>query len=209
MTRPEPKATVESRRPLHVGRALAAAREAAPGASLAYQWPDGSRVRYSVDLAAGVLRVRWARSAAEVCAAEVRLVTSRQHLGGRRWWASCPGCGRRCGVLCFTADGGALGCAVCLSLVHASTRQGIGARTAAALAKLRRVYGVGEDGARPDGLSNAAWTRYSTRFQELDGVAAVIELRRQRRALRRAAGKLRRRGWLDDEGRLSIPGVHR
>lgn len=209
MTRPEPKPTVESRRPLHVGRALAAAREAAPGASLAYQWPDGSRVRYRVDLAGGVLRVRWARSAAEVHDVAVQLVTTRQHLGGHRWWASCPGCGARVGVLAFDAAGTALGCRGCLGLVHASTRQGIGARTAAALARLRRVYGVGEDGARPAGMSAAAWTRYETRFQELDGTVAVLEVRRQRKAMRRVAGKLRRRGWLDDKGRLSVPGVHR
>lgn len=209
MTRPEPRPTVESRRPLRVGRALAAAREAAPGSSLGYSWPDGSMVRYSVDLAAGVLRVRWARSVGGVCAAEVRLTTTAQHLGGVRWWASCPGCGARVGVLAFDAAGTALGCRGCLGLSYASTRQGIGARTAAALARLRRVYGVGEDGARPDGMSNAAWTRYETRFQELDGTVAVLEVRRQRRAMRRAAGKLRRRGWLDDEGRLSVPGVHR
>lgn len=209
MSRPAPKATVESRRPLHVGRALAAAREAAPGSSLGYSWPDGSMVRYSVDLAAGVLRVRWARTAGGVCAAEVQLVTTRQRLGGVRWWASCPGCGARVGVVAFDGDATALGCRRCLHLNYASTRQSLATRTAAALARLRQVHGVGEDGRRPPGMSLAAWERYQGRLEELDGTLAVIELRRQRKALRRAAGNLRRRGWLDDRGRLSVPGVHR
>ena len=47
--------------------------------------------------------------------------------GGCRWWWSCPGCGRRAGLLYLPPDRDCLGCRKCCGLVYASQYPGRGA----------------------------------------------------------------------------------
>ena len=51
---------------------------------------------------------------------ELRVTTSRQHLGGgRRWWR-CPACHRRCRLLVATDPRAPIGCRICLHARYAA-----------------------------------------------------------------------------------------
>src|SRR4051812_15686884 len=60
-------------------------------------------------------------SGGEPHAVAVKLTATSPNYSGQRWWARCPRCDRRCGIL--QLDGRALGCRVCLGLAYESTRE--------------------------------------------------------------------------------------
>lgn len=91
------------------------------------RWASGSlrrgssSVSYWLDYIAQRLTLRWS-SGGHAFAHAVDLSSTRPHLGGVRWWARCPRCERRCGVLNILGAG-ILGCRVCLHLAYESTRE--------------------------------------------------------------------------------------
>jgi len=50
------------------------------------------------------------------------LIPTPQHLGGRRWWWACPGCGRRCAILLRPARAQDFGCRRCLKAIYLRDR---------------------------------------------------------------------------------------
>jgi hypothetical protein len=50
----------------------------------------------------------------------IRVTTTRQHLGGSRFWWRCPVCRRRCRVLLAVNPEAPLGCRLCLNARYAS-----------------------------------------------------------------------------------------
>ena len=53
----------------------------------------------------------------------VPITTTRVYLGGRRYWFSCPDCGRRCGKLYLPFDGHKFACRDCHDLTYASCQE--------------------------------------------------------------------------------------
>ena len=91
------------------------------------RWASGSyraglsSLDYRLDLRAQRLTLHWS-STGQVFSYAVALSQTHPHLGGVRWWAHCPRCERRCGLL-HVAGPGLLGCRVCLRLVYESSRE--------------------------------------------------------------------------------------
>lgn len=79
----------------------------------------------------------------------VALVSTAPHFGGVRWWALCPGCGRRCAVLYGYGRGFA--CRLCLRLTYESTRENAFSRACRRVAKVRGRYGAPQGIAWPWG----------------------------------------------------------
>ncbi len=65
-----------------------------------------------------ILRVTWPTG--EQMTVEVRVVTSRQHLGGERRWFACPRCGRRVGCLYSPSARELFWCRSCYHLIYDS-----------------------------------------------------------------------------------------
>lgn len=104
------------------------------------------------------------------------LRATAQPLGGRRWWALCPGCGRRCAIVAFTWASDGMGCRVCLGLGYASQRQRGFSRACAAVSSLRQRHG-GPPGllvgwAKPPRMHWSTWARLKQR--ELRYITAAV-----------------------------------
>lgn len=48
----------------------------------------------------------------------IHLTSTKPHLGGKRWWFTCPDCNRRCGVLYL--EWGTFACRLCHDLTYES-----------------------------------------------------------------------------------------
>ena len=152
-------------------------------------------VGYALELGARCLRVGWA-SEGRTFAHAVQLVETYPHFGGRRWWALCPRCSRRCAVL-HVYGVGTLGCRVCLELAYESTRETAFARAC------RRARGVrarlGADGnlttpfSKPPRMHWTTFVRLTMKERAaLDGV--VESMGRSLDRLERRSGVGRGRG---------------
>ncbi len=82
-----------------------------------------------------IVRVTWATG--EQSTTEVRVVTSRQHLGGERRWFACPRCGRRVGCLYSPCAREPFWCRSCYHLIYDSQYARRDAATAATRAFLK------------------------------------------------------------------------
>ncbi len=127
----------------------------------------------------------------------VALVSTPPHLGGLRWWALCPSCGRRRAILYCCGIGFA--CRGCLGLAYESTREAAFARACRRADKVRERYGA------PRGIANP-WVvkphrmRWSTfarlRAREREALPAIVEqggrLRRSLERLEKRVAKVQR-----------------
>ncbi len=135
--------------------------------------PDGTVVRCRVEVGEGQgfgwvfvehwpAGVRWS-----TVGYEVGLGSTPQHLGGRRWWFSCPVSGVRASALYLPAGGGRLASRQAHGLAFTSQRQRAPARAAARAHRLAVDLGAVELGAtpvRPKGM----WSRtFDRRAAEL------------------------------------------
>ena len=103
-------------------------------------WEDRDRIReeasigYEVqttDRGTGTVRLTYTiRKTAEAFDYRIGLQTTRPHLGGVRWWFTCPlvkdgrACRRRCGKLYLPPTGKYCGCRSCYDLTYQSCREG-------------------------------------------------------------------------------------
>jgi hypothetical protein len=90
----------------------------------------------------------------------VEMTTTACHLGGRRYWFSCPGCSQRVAVL--YAPGNRFACRRCSGLAYASQKLHTGSRASSQVNRLRRQLGwqvgiLNEPGGKPKGMH---WRTY-------------------------------------------------
>ena len=79
------------------------------------------------DAEAATLRLFWRTGPgadARACSVTIRLATTRQHLGGVRWWLVCPVTGKRAGKLYLSSDGDTFASRQALGLAYHSQRLG-------------------------------------------------------------------------------------
>lgn len=106
-----------------------------------------------------------------------RLVSEPCHLGGVRWWALCPTCGRRRAKI--YVHRGRLTCRACLGLLYECQREGRARRALLRVRALERragipIGGLGPGGHwadRPRGMHHARWERLRARADDLDAIA--------------------------------------
>lgn len=73
----------------------------------------------------------------------IRLQATNQHFGGRRWWFTCPGCGRRAAKLHTRPGADLFLCRACHGLGYASQRESPMFRTLSQAQKIRTNLGGG------------------------------------------------------------------
>lgn len=151
---------------------------------------ERSRVGFEVDTTGTLptLRLRYTLTrSGEAMDYPVPLLTTRPNYGGRRWWLSCPRCGRRCGVLYLPPGGRHFGCRTCGRLAYASQRENRPDRQLRRANKVRRGLG-GKSGMlhpfprKPNGMHwNTYWRlREEAERAELAGMAAIVGDMRER-----------------------------
>jgi hypothetical protein len=102
------------------------------------------------------------------------------HYGGARWWAKCPGCGRRCAILHFVGPG-RLGCRVCLHLAYESTRETAFARACRRARRIRFRLGASTNLVGPLEKPKGMHWRTFWELARREGAAASVALGQRRR----------------------------
>ena len=134
-----------------------------PSSSFGWQWTVNDRpvasIRIWVDRESLVLSYRM-KSTGEVVEQRVKTQTTSCHLGGERYWFTCPRCGNRVAVL--YAPGRHFACRQCCGLGYASQKEGAGDRAATRADKLRKRLGweagiLNGPGGKPKGMH---WKTY-------------------------------------------------
>jgi hypothetical protein len=157
---------------LDLGTVLRGAR-GQPRARFPVSWGSAAAVDVALALDApepgrGGLRVRWAVEG-RAYQVVIALEATPQRLGGRRWWARCPGCGRRCAKVALTWASDGMGCRVCLRLAYESTREKGAWRALGAARALRLRHGGRADAfslwSKPRGMHVTTWIRLVQRHQ--------------------------------------------
>lgn len=125
----------------------------------------------------------------------VVLTETRQHFGGVRWWASCPGCSRRCAVLLLARRAG-WRCRWCLGAVYPVTREGSRDQALRRARRARARLGIGpnlcEPILKPPGMHFRKFLRLAERAEDAAGAvfAAVRgDIERMERSLTRGKEK--------------------
>ncbi len=98
---------------------------------------------------------------------EVGLSSTPQHLGGRRWWFSCPVSGVRASALYLPVGGGRLASRQAHGLAFASQRQRAPVRAAVRAHRLAADLGAVEPGASPVRPKGAWRVKFDRRAAEL------------------------------------------
>lgn len=115
---------------------------------------------------AGVCRV-WVSDGGGAREHRIELAGERVHLGGVRWWAACPGCGKRRGAIYFA--GGLARCRACFGLAYQCQRVSPFRRAGMAIGKLGDALGVNnlmDEPLRPRGMRRARYARLIARWRE-------------------------------------------
>ncbi|MSQ47311.1 MAG: hypothetical protein EXR78_02810 [Deltaproteobacteria bacterium] len=74
--------------------------------------------------------------------AQLRVRSTEPFLGGRRFWFTCPRCGRRCRVVYLPPASTRVGCRLCLSLRYQSQSRSSLAQYWRTITQLRRRLGM-------------------------------------------------------------------
>ncbi len=144
--------------------------------------PDGTVVRCRVEVGEGqgfgwVFVEHWPAGLRwSTIAYEIGLSSTPQHLGGRRWWFSCPVSDVRCSALYLPASGGRLASRQAHGLTFASQRQRLPARAAGRAHRLAADFGIAEPGVlpiRPKGAWRVRFDRRAAALARLVEAAAA------------------------------------
>ena len=147
-----------------------------PGNGFSWQWlvndHQVASISIRVDLLGMVLSYR-IKSTGEVVEQRVQTQTSPCHLGGQRYWFTCPRCEKRVAVL--YAPGRYFACRTCGGLDYATQKEGSGDRAASRADKLRRRLGwapgiLNGDGGKPKGMH---WKTYQRVKSHRDALVQV------------------------------------
>ena len=135
-----------------------------PGSRFSWQWLVNDRqvagISIRVDFLESMLLSYRMKSTGEVVEQRVQTQTSRCHLGGQRYWFTCPRCSKRVAVL--YAPGRYFACRQCGGLGYTTQKEGIGDRASSRADKLRKRLAwqagiLNGDGSKPKGMH---WTTY-------------------------------------------------
>jgi hypothetical protein len=131
-----------------------------PGATWRVAWLD-------VCGSSGAMLVRATDGQAEH-ESTIELEAEGMRFGGARWWARCPGCTRRCGVVYFV--GRVVRCRRCFGLAYPCQRWPAHRRAGAMLAKLGDRLGASsllDEPERPARMRRATFERLLARWRDL------------------------------------------
>ncbi len=145
-----------------------------PGSNFGWQWTVNGRqvagisIRVSFDQSM-VLSYRL-KSTDEVIEQRVQTQTSPCHLGGQRYWFTCPKCSKRVAVL--YARGRYFACRQCGGLGYATQKEGAGDRASTKADKLRKRMGwragiLNDDGGKPKGMHWKTYQRLKSQYDAL------------------------------------------
>lgn len=137
--------------------------------------PDGMglELAYTVDRGQGKRAVEQA----------IHLQATSQHLGGRRWWFTCPGCGRRAAKL-YTRPGADLFlCRGCHGLGYTSQRESPMFRALSQAQKIRMDLGgspatVDTFPAKPKGMHWRTYWRLRAKAMRYEGRSNLLAAER-------------------------------
>ncbi|MBS0412813.1 MAG: hypothetical protein JSR68_00420 [Proteobacteria bacterium] len=162
-----------------------------PGCSFGWQWTVNDRpvasIRIRVDQESLVLSYRM-KSTGEVVEQRVKTQTTSCHLGGERYWFTCPRCGNRVAVL--YAPGRHFACRQCCGLGYASQKEGAGDRAATRADKLRKQLGweagiLNGPGGKPKGMHWKTFLRLKSRHDAWTQIS-LQDMARQLGSLQRS-----------------------
>lgn len=161
-----------------------------PGSSFSWQWTVNGRpvasIRIRVDQESLVLSYRM-KSTGEVIEQRVKTQTTSCHLGGERYWFTCPRCGNRVAVL--YAPGRYFACRRCGGLGYATQKEGVGDRAATRADKLRKKLGweagiLNGQGGKPKGMHWKTFLRLKSHHDALVQIS-LQDMARQLGSLQR------------------------
>ena len=144
-----------------------------PGSGFSWQWLVNDRqvagISIRVDWQDMVLSYRL-KSTGEVVEQRVQTQTSPCHLGGQRYWFTCPRCSKRVAVL--YAPGRYFACRECGGLSYATQKEGAGDRASTKANKLRKRLGweaglLNGNGGRPKGMHWETFLRLKSQHDAL------------------------------------------
>lgn len=144
-----------------------------PGNTFSWQWMVCKRevasIGIRVDLASVVLSYRRNNTGEEVDQ-RVQTQTSPCHLGGQRYWFTCPRCSKRVAVL--YAPGRYFACRQCGGLGYATQKEGAGDRASTKADKLRKRMGweagiLNGNGEKPKGMHWKTYRRLKSHHDAL------------------------------------------
>ena len=110
------------------------------------------------------------RSTEEIVEQRVQTHTTPCHLGGQRYWFTCPRCRKRAAVI--YAPGRYFACRQCGGLGYATQKEGVGDRASTKAEKLRKRMGweagiFNGDGGKPKGMH---WKTYQRLMSHHDAL---------------------------------------
>ena len=161
-----------------------------PGSSFSWQWTVNGRpvasIRIRVDQESLVLSYRM-KCTGEVVEQRVKTQTTSCHLGGERYWFTCPRCGNRVAVL--YAPGRYFACRRCGGLGYATQKEGVGDRAATRADKLRKKLGweagiLNGQGGKPKGMHWKTFLRLKSHHDALVQIS-LQDMARQLGSLQR------------------------
>ena len=134
-----------------------------PGSSFSWQWLVCKREVASIGIRVtlgGVVLSYCRKSTGEEVEQQVQTQTSPCHLGGHRYWFTCPRCSKRVAVL--YAPGLYFACRQCGGLGYATQKEGVGDRASGRADKLRKRLSweagiLNGGGSKPKGMH---WKTY-------------------------------------------------
>ena len=145
-----------------------------PGGSFSWQWLVNDRhvagISIRVDFNDGMVLSYRVKSTSEVVEQRVQTQTTPCHLGGKRYWFTCPQCSKRVAVL--YAPGRYFACRHCGGLGYATQKEGAGDRASTSADKLRKRMGweagiLNGDGCRPKGMHWVTYQRLKSKHDAL------------------------------------------
>ena len=147
-----------------------------PGSQFSWQWrvrdQQSGSVSILVEKESLMLSYRRKRTG-DLIEQRVCTQSSPCHLGGRRYWLTCPRCGKRVAVL--YAPGLYFACRQCGGLSYATQRKGAGDRASTKANKIRRRLGwplgiLNDPGGKPKGMH---WSTYLRLTEEHAALSQV------------------------------------
>ncbi|MFM9880359.1 MAG: hypothetical protein ACKVOO_08125 [Burkholderiaceae bacterium] len=145
-----------------------------PGSRFSWQWLVNDRhvagISIRVDFPESMLLSYRMKSTGEVVEQRVQTQTSPCHLGGQRYWFTCPRCSKRVAVL--YAPGRYFACRQCGGLGYPTQNEGAGDRASSRAEKLRKRLGweagiLNDSGGKPKGMHWKTYHRLKNHHDDL------------------------------------------
>lgn len=147
------------------------------GSRFSWQWTVNDRqvagISIRMDFLESMVLSYRMKSTGELVEQRVQMQTSPCHLGGQRYWFTCPRCSKRVAVL--FAPGRYFACRQCGGLGYATQKEGAGERASTKADKLRKRLGwrtgiLNGSGGKPKGMH---WKTYERLKSHHDALAQV------------------------------------